>query len=305
VKKILFDLISLKSVQGTKYHGGAEYSRELLLELQKYNDSAEIYYLFDSEFEDIDERVKGSIPLEKVVFIDNMEQIPKLLVDSSFDTFISGLPYRYRKLDFGKTECFFTIHGLRRIELPYDNTELRYAVNWRERVSFIVRRMIPRIYVKLKKKYFADFFECSRNLKIIVVSEHTKYSILSNFKDITGDKLKVSYSFLVRAETLEIHPEVKSIGKFYVMVSTHRWGKNAYRAVMAFDKLFSLDRLEGKVVLLGMSEKIFRNFRVKNKDRFIIRNYVERDQYESYLKAAYALVYPTLNEGFGYPPMRR
>ena len=65
MKKILFDLISLKSVKGTKFHGGAEYSRELLVELQKYGDRADIRYLFDAPHEYIDERVRDDIPKPK------------------------------------------------------------------------------------------------------------------------------------------------------------------------------------------------------------------------------------------------
>jgi len=302
MKKILFDLTSLNSFGKTQYHGGGEYSKEFLLELQKYKQSSEMYYLFDGEYEYIDDQVRDKIPEKRVLYIEKIYEIPDILRGGGFDAFISGLPYKYRRLNFGTIECFFTIHGLRRIELPYDSTEFRYSDKIKNRLMFFFRKYLTENYVRIKKKHISDLLKSSVNTNIIVVSEHTKFSILSNFKDIQENQLSVSYSFLARRRIEQIDSEVCSIGKFYLMVSTHRWVKNAYRAAKAFDKLFSQGRLNTKVVLLGMNEKIFSKFGIKNKSHFILKGYVSRNQYESFMKAAYALVYPSLNEGFGYPP---
>lgn len=43
--------------------------------------------------------------------------------------------------------------------------------------------------------------------------------------------------------------------------------------------------------------------KIKNKSHFVLLEYVDNNVLESLYKGAYALIYPTLNEGFGYPPL--
>jgi glycosyltransferase involved in cell wall biosynthesis len=42
---------------------------------------------------------------------------------------------------------------------------------------------------------------------------------------------------------------------------------------------------------------------LKNKDKFIFIGYIDRSKLLSLHKNAYAFIYPSLNEGFGYPPL--
>lgn len=42
---------------------------------------------------------------------------------------------------------------------------------------------------------------------------------------------------------------------------------------------------------------------MKNKNRFIFKSYVSDEELVSLYKNAYAFLYPSLNEGFGYPPL--
>lgn len=74
--------------------------------------------------------------------------------------------------------------------------------------------------------------------------------------------------------------------------------------MLAFDTLFEKNRnIAGKVIVVGLHENNYLIKRIRHKDRFQIMDYVDRLQLESLLCGAYALIYPTLNEGFGYPPL--
>ena len=42
---------------------------------------------------------------------------------------------------------------------------------------------------------------------------------------------------------------------------------------------------------------------VEKKENFICLDYLERDELEILYKNAFVFLYPTLNEGFGYPPI--
>ena len=43
---------------------------------------------------------------------------------------------------------------------------------------------------------------------------------------------------------------------------------------------------------------------LKHKDRFVLLGYVENKELEFLHQNAYAFVFPSLNEGFGYPPVQ-
>lgn len=80
--------------------------------------------------------------------------------------------------------------------------------------------------------------------------------------------------------------------------------KNALRAILAFDSLFSDGRLSDmKVVITGVTDKSIFKKRIKHKEKFAMTGFVERDELEALNKNAYCFVFPTLNEGFGYPPV--
>jgi glycosyltransferase involved in cell wall biosynthesis len=92
-----------------------------------------------------------------------------------------------------------------------------------------------------------------------------------------------------------------------MLINSNRWLKNSYRAVIAFDRLFSFyPDLEYKVLLLGLEDiKIKQRFikRLKNPEHFVFSGYIERNDLERLYLDAFCFVYPTLNEGFGYPPL--
>ncbi|MFA6342646.1 MAG: glycosyltransferase, partial [Fibrobacteraceae bacterium] len=86
-----------------------------------------------------------------------------------------------------------------------------------------------------------------------------------------------------------------------------RWEKNNLRAVMAFDDLISSLRTNDfnfKIIVTGVTNQKVYTKDLRHKDYFIFLNYVENEQLEFLHKNAYAFIFPSLNEGFGYPPMQ-
>lgn len=302
MRRVLFDLTALKSVGDSRFHGGGEYSLALLSFILDTKPSDGLFFLFDADYSVLDQRIAGLIDQSRIIRFSRIQEIPALAERYGIELFVSGLPYRYRRVDFGDLPCMFTIHGLRRIELPYDKMEPHYIHGLKERAQFLFRRIFTSLFLRLKLAHTRQLLHASRNMTIIVPSEHTKHSLLYHFQELRPEDLFVSYSPLPKS-VVPGEATLSGDEGFYLLVSTHRWGKNAYRAVKAFDILFSNGRLAGKrVVLLGMNRMLFKQFGVKNHSRFTIRPYVEREEYEALMRDAYALVYPSLNEGFGYPP---
>lgn len=119
------------------------------------------------------------------------------------------------------------------------------------------------------------------------------------------DKIKVFYSPITNYSINEekndfLKNESITARKYYLIISGSIWIKNSYRAVKAFDDLVSQGSIEEgyKMVVTGVDKNIFS---IKNPDSFILKKYVPREELEILFKNAYSLIYPTLNEGFGYP----
>ncbi len=71
-----------------------------------------------------------------------------------------------------------------------------------------------------------------------------------------------------------------------------------------FDKLISEGHLKDKkVVITGCNGLSFWK-EIRNFEKFILLPYVSTEEIESLYSNAFAFVYPSLNEGFGYPPLK-
>jgi glycosyltransferase involved in cell wall biosynthesis len=149
-------------------------------------------------------------------------------------------------------------------------------------------------------------------MEITVPSNHTKYSLLGNFPALNPGQIKILYSPIKElppaSETRHKsqRPDKYSVQSrdFFLVTSARRWVKNAYRAVKAFDELFStFEGIEKKVLVLGVHENSRLGRGLANPDRFVFRGYVPAEDLNLLYRQAFAFVYPTLNEGFGYPPL--
>jgi glycosyltransferase involved in cell wall biosynthesis len=72
---------------------------------------------------------------------------------------------------------------------------------------------------------------------------------------------------------------------------------------MALDRLFNRKEFkEYKAIILGGLPKKIKK-KIKNIDNFEFKGYVSTEELEILYANAYAFFYPSLNEGFGYPPL--
>ena len=95
-----------------------------------------------------------------------------------------------------------------------------------------------------------------------------------------------------------------------MMMAGCRWAKNNAFAIVTLDKMFSQDKYKHvlqdfKVIIIGTDEKYKKYFfkHVRNRERFLIEDYVDVETVDSLYKHAHALVFPSIVEGFGLPPI--
>ena len=165
------------------------------------------------------------------------------------------------------------------------------------------------IYISLRRH--RKLFDISKHTEIYTVSNYTKELLEKTIPDIHIDK--VFYSPLktqkLKDESFDEYIKEYEIEKFkfFLLSSVTRWTKNSYRAIIVLDRLITTNQIPGdfKVVLLGCNDtyKQYIMKKVKNAGRFIYKGYVSELELELLYKYAYSFIYPSLVEGFGYPPI--
>ncbi|MGQ8337730.1 glycosyltransferase [Sunxiuqinia sp. A32] len=302
--KLLFDLSATQSSPEAKFHGGSEYAKVVFkYALETGNSNFDCFYnpqnFIENELLELCEQYKL-----RVYEIICTKQIEELIVKNGYTHFYSAMPYAFGNFAVPHCKFIMTIHGLRELECPNDDFEIKYRtgiiskLKYRIRKSFIKNRPWKLAY----KKY--NSLLSIENKKILTVSNHTKYSIINFFPNIKEQDIAVIHSPIKLLDTKNQDSPNTEFGKeYFLIISANRWIKNSYRAIKAFDELFSKNQLtEKSVVILGIGKNKSLK-KVMNPDKFIFKDYVEEGELARYFRNAYCFVYPSLNEGFGYPPL--
>lgn len=296
---LLFDLAATQSSSNYKYHGGSEYAKYILIEAIKKG-----YTHFSASYDperEIHEDIKKLIHQAGIKLhpIRNNKELNELISTHNYKAFFSALPYKYINIDFKNTRFIMTIHGLRSLELTFDHTKYLYIRNWFKRLKtlfrsiFLTRKIFRKHYQKINKLVNI------KNKHILTVSNHSKYSILSLFPQTQPEDISIFHAPC----NLDIVEETGNKEKYFLLICGNRWEKNGYRAAKAFDNLISKDMLNDfNLVILG-ADCIVKNWDLKNRNRIEFHDYVDAKGLEGYFKQAYCFLYPSLNEGFGYPPL--
>lgn len=300
--KLLFDLIATQPSPEARFHGGAEYAKTIFFEALKRG-----YGNFDCVYREdlhLERKIQNACQNNNITLIPvkGINEVVELIKTSNYSRFYSALPYEYASFDFDQTEFYMDVLGLRELEMPSDITALVYRNGLMAKFKLLVRTTFfkSRNFKKFKKKYFKLLNV--RNKHILTISNHSKYSILSFFPHIKNEEISVAYAPM---DFPTIKPSLMDgVNKenYFLLISANRWIKNNHRAIKALDSLFSEGKLEDKrVVVLGVSKKL--SLKIENKDRFEFKDYVEKEELIDYYKKAFCFIYPSLNEGFGYPPL--
>jgi glycosyltransferase involved in cell wall biosynthesis len=304
---IVFDLAATQPL-GNNVHGGGEYGKVVFKSL-----------LADSPHNSIAAFYDRHRPIDQVLFeraqtcgvdlieISRHSDIQKIISSKKIGTFYSALPYRYYDIDFHDMKVVFTIHGLRAIEMPSDRYEPKYAKGISDWAKWAAKSVFKNQYVRWRTSQFGRLLNRpTGQVHIVVPSEHTKNSLLIAFPDLKAAEITVLYS-PVTSIGGELTPEPSTLTTyglsergFIMLVSGNRWVKNSYRALMALDELTTKTDIGKQVIIVGGApQRLPKNWR----NNFNFLPYVDQAELVALYKSAYCLLYPTLNEGFGYPPL--
>ena len=315
--RFLYDLSATQPSPESKFHGGGAYGEIVFFKLLEYLDKITLVAYYDAASyinPDIIEAIKKhNITLYDLNKISVAEIIEKEKIDRAYSAMLN----LNQHWPLGSVQVYTTVHGLRTLEMPFDSIMFSYMTSLKEKIKFLLFVTVARkLYLK-KMLEINGRLANDKRINIITISNHSLASIKSFFPDNMNRKIPVFAS--PTFEQLENYAPVKdssimnnanlhSFGvtekKFFLITSAARWTKNALRAVFAFDEIFSDDiATDFKVVLTGVTNKKIFTKKLKNPDRFVFLDYVDRNVLNLLAKNAYGFIYPSLNEGFGYPPI--
>lgn len=200
-------------------------------------------------------------------------------------------------------EVFGTIHGLRDLETPCDNIFYRYKFRMKDLIYFLVKKYFKPLYINIRKKQFSKRY-INDSFNLITVSEHSRYALYSYFPEFKNREIPVFYSPNTAEAGLDVCCKRDYEEKYFLLVSGNRWEKNNLRAIMAFDRLLTSGLIDKRIRMkvTGTTGDSYK-YKLRNPDSFDMLGYVDDVSLEHLYANAYAFVYPSLNEGFGYPPL--
>ena len=296
--KLLFDITATQPIGSNKRHGGGKYGEIVIRRMLERSVPLVCYY--DSSLwlnPETEELIKSS----NVRLIDiKGRTIDEVVNESGCNTIFSALP-KYDLLHYHGCRVIFTIHGLRTLETPADSYCFYYKnTGWRQWLQFFAKKFVPKFYRERLRNYKLKEW-MSDNFQMVTVSNHSSYSIKTYFPEFKDKNIPVFYS---PSTSSERNITRKYSEKYFLMVSGARPEKNNLRAIKALDYLFSngyLDDLNVKIT--GVKSGDIYRYKIKNIERFDFLGFVDEEELDQLYHDAYSLIYPSLNEGFGYPPL--
>lgn len=297
-KLVLYNLAATQPVSGSMRHGGGIYGEIVLRKIIELRRNVIVAY--DSRHW-LNPEMKALCENNSVELVDISQCGFQSVIDSrGIDIFYSPQPldelYRLENC-----ELVVTIHDLRPIELPLDRKMFwRYKMQFSMQLKNLLEILSPS-FIRRHRYRKNENFICKPNLRFAVVSNHSLGSVNLFFPESADKDIPVFYS---PSTSLDLVPGRKEECDFFLLVSANRWEKNCLRAIMALDQLCSEGRLAGKrVVVTGVRSADYFRYRIKNPGIFDFRGYVSDEELNQLYHDAYCFIYPSLNEGFGYPPL--
>lgn len=305
---LLFNLVAVQPIHSAKFHGGGSYGEVIFWALVKRG--VQFSCAYDSR-KYLDPMILDACKTQNIPLFDINEKTPQQIIDENqIDTFYTPLYSLEKKWDINVKDFVFTWHGVRALEMQYSWAGVGFAKKLGQKFEALVRYR-----ESWKKHYYKPKYQAlaarmaEGKARTITVSEHSRASIKSFFPELLDLEIPVFYSPMTAYEPEGFLPPGVAAKKYFLLTSGARWEKNNLRAAKAFDELVGMYQSQGKpfdfkMVITGAANPKAYLRHLKHKDRFVLLGYVENRELEFLHQNAYAFVFPSLNEGFGYPPVQ-
>lgn len=307
-KNLLIDFVTL-----SRKTGAGEYLRcvleSLMDALSVQSNTIRLFALYDStkgiaynEIADKSYALQYNITMVDIAHRDLFAITKEFAIDQFF---IGCAQYvcSYPGLSELQCEVIAVIHDLSYEELLRENLDVYNRYRVKSLYSFINWLMFHRQKDIKRNVGMLPFVKlCNNNprTKIIAVSDYTRHSIRYNLH-IPEDKISVLYSperlYVASKEKTDapLHSMIADGKKFFLLLGAQHSAKNAERAIRAFSE-FSIDHSEYFLLTIGYKGS-------PQYPNHIVSPFLCDYDLQLAYQHCYALIYPSIVEGFGYPPL--
>ncbi|MCR5763753.1 MAG: glycosyltransferase [Treponema sp.] len=319
--RLLYDLTATQPSPESKFHGGGAYGEVVFFKMLEYLDKFQMYCIYNAKSY-INPGILKAIEQYKIPLFDiNEISVESVIKANSIDRAYSAMLNLNQNWPIDDVKIYTTVHGLRTIEMPFDKTMLFYEHSIKQKIKDILfMTLAKKIYLK-KMHDINGRIVRDKRIKTITISNHSLAAIRAFYPETKEYDIPVfltplppppsfihTEQYLNQKDINDLNESLEKLGisekKYFLLTSAARWIKNTVRAVKAFDEFFSSEKeFSYKVVITGVTNKKIFTKNLKNPNNFIFLDYVDRPLLQALNKKQYAFIYPSLNEGFGAPPL--
>lgn len=302
MQKLLINLSIRK--RNNEYDGGSEYSIKIITELVKVLGPERIIIHKTVPHSCIDNHIE-LLQEPKLQIIENLNSSSKELkkIIKNYDISLIYDPESYNSQFLAKTQLprvkkILTLHGLRYVEVITDLNEKYLGKRWK---YYLKKLFSPILKIKNIQYLKNIIYKLNNQDTLITVSKSSKKLIDEILpKKVCETRVYYSPSKISKSK-MEPHDSIGfyKTKNFLLMVSADRWIKNPYRLINALNNLYSEKKIEHSTLILGTKKP--NNFKISEKIHFL--PYVSQSELEYAYENCLCLLYPSLSEGFGYPPV--
>ena len=320
--KLLFDMSSAQPENSVTTNGGGEYAFLLFKELVSKAKDTSIVVSFSGKKgkNEAIERYCNEKGINSVWFC-SIEDFGNVISKSGFDTVVLPVCYPdYSRLKISDSIRLITIiHDLSSVYYDLTVKYGRYLFgDYRDRIDeAVVKRDADKICSRAISEH-EMLFHLNSNQTIATVSYYTKNAmrLLLGCEEAVLSKVGVYYS-IERSFDVNFSKESAVLSrygldsnKYFFLSSACRWTKNNAIALFTLDRMFSSKKYgnrmsDYRVIAVGSDDKNTEYYKrnIQNKEKFIFDSYVSDSALGILYKNARLFIYPSLLEGFGYPPL--
>ncbi len=316
--RLLYDLYCTQPSKSA-VHGGGVYGQTLFEALMQSDrvgsGDVKVTVLLHPDKE-IPKKLDALLTERGVVRVDcrNTGDVVNALSSGGWDRFYSPLPnYLMDGLKKApETPIFATLHDVRDLDVRYDWFHRNYQPNALKRARLLLLHFFEERRLSGVRKNVGKFLRLMRG-RIITDSLHSKYRFLTEFPEAAGNRIVVFYPIEKTPEIVTEGRKSEILGKyslqkkgFFLMLACNRPGKNALRVIAAVDRWKALDGTDLKILCVGFRRDQVSRIRKLfpagyEKCEFI--PYVTEEELVALYAEAFCFLFPSISEGFGYPPL--
>lgn len=315
MKKILFDFLPFED---KLINGGALYTKTILDRVIQEN--VKLYGIC-SNLSKINPSILGPCKQYDIEIFQDITKIAEIVDTHQIDLFFVGIAQRYNPIDLTKIKCkiYIVCHDIVDLCLYTagltENLEKQYFLNkmyqaklpklrlyWQGFKKIIREKSLLGFRVKqdkiIAKNGYSNFERLIKqdNVQVITVSNYSKNAILYYFKDIKNEILVLYPPKIIRKYTKGNPFNERILSKpYFLLMSADRYTKNVFVFLEQFEKFNQMHDYKFNAIILG-TDNI-------HKENVISIHKVGDEELTFLMSHAYCFIYPSLGEGFGYPPV--